>query len=525
MAQETAMTAQALAILGTGSDVGKSVLTAGICRLLFRAGIRVAPFKAQNMSLNSWVTPEGGEIGRAQALQAAACGIPPHIDMNPILLKPESDTSTQVVVHGRVFGKQEASAYFDGRRTLWPVVLESYMRLAQQYEMVVIEGAGSAAEVNLRQHDVVNWPVVKMADAQVLLVGDIDKGGVFAQILGTLDLIQQDERDRVCGVVINKFRGDAELFVDGVAFLESRSGVPVLGVVPYLRDLMLDQEDSLDQLIEQEVSFASNRVNIAVVVLPHLSNVTDFNMLSREEDVAVTYARMPAAIADADIVLIPGSKSTVSDLTYLREKGFVPLFEKHLREGRELVGICGGYQMLGRTIEDPDHVEQGGSCRGLGYLDIATILTGDKKTVRVEAQATGEIMGQTSLVRGYEIHMGITRRMDGRPCFAVRRPNTSGDGADRSNSGLEDGTDGTVRNDGLVWGTYIHGVFDEPEFRRSWLNRARQRKGLPLLEVGVSKMVSARAGQELDRWADHLSQSLDLTRLFRNFPRLNQARW
>lgn len=354
------MKAESLAILGTGSDVGKSVLTAGICRLLSRIGVHVAPFKAQNMSLNSFVTPEGGEIGRAQALQATACGIPPHVDMNPILLKPESDSCSQVVVLGRAFAKQEASAYFDGRRILWSIVEDSYARLANQYEMMVIEGAGSAAEVNLRKQDLVNWPVVKMADAHVLLVADIDRGGVFAQILGTLDLLEPEERDRVCGVVVNKFRGDAELFTDGVRFLESRSGVPVLGVIPYLRDLMLDQEDSLGHVIHQGARFASDRVNIAVILLPHMSNFTDFNILSAEEDVALKYARTPAMLSDADIVIIPGSKSSVADLSYLREKGFVPLLEKHLQHEREMIGICGGYQMLGRMIVDPDHVEQGG---------------------------------------------------------------------------------------------------------------------------------------------------------------------
>ncbi len=239
------MTVQALAVLGTGSDVGKSLITAGICRFLHRAGMRVAPFKAQNMSLNSFVTPEGGEIGRAQALQAEACGILPHVDMNPILLKPESDNRSQVVVRGSVWSRENASTYFERRPQLWAIVQDSYARLAQQYETIVIEGAGSAAEMNLRDRDLVNWPIVELADARVILVADIDRGGVFAQVLGTVDLLEPDERDRVCGVVINKFRGDPKLFADGVSFVESRSGIPVLGVVPFLQDLLLDQEDSL----------------------------------------------------------------------------------------------------------------------------------------------------------------------------------------------------------------------------------------------------------------------------------------
>lgn len=514
------MKAEALAVLGTGSDVGKSVLVAGICRLLLRAGIHLAPFKAQNMSLNSFVTPEGGEIGRAQALQAAACGIPPHVDMNPILLKPESDRCSQVVVHGRVFGKQEASAYFDGRRKLWPVVTESYSRLASQYEMIVIEGAGSAAEVNLRQQDLVNWPVVQMADAQVLLVADIDRGGVFAQILGTLDLLEPHERDRICGIVINKFRGDTELFAEGVRFLESRGGIPVLGVVPYLRDLMLDQEDSLDHLSNQEKPFSSDRVNIAVVLLPHMSNFTDFNILSAEEDVALRYVRTPAKIADADIIIIPGTKSTTSDLSYLREKGFESLLDTHLKTERELVGICGGYQMLGLKIADPDHVEQGGVHHGLGYLDVETTLKGTKWTTLVEARPTADFMREACLVHGYEIHMGITRRLNGLPCFSVTVQ-------DRNVHALtatkEESSDGTVRQDGRVWGTYIHGVFDESGFRRNWLNRARQRKRLPPLEAIVSRMVSARFRNELDRWADHVAHHIDMPHLLKNLRSLNSS--
>ena len=494
------MKAEALAILGTSSDVGKSVLAAGICRLLVRGGIRVAPFKAQNMSLNSFVTPEGGEIGRAQALQAAACRIPPHVDMNPILLKPESDRCAQVVVHGRVFGKQEASAYFDGRRTLWSVVTESYRRLARQYEMIVIEGAGSAAEVNLRRQDLVNWPVVEVADAHVLLVADIDRGGVFAQILGTLDLLEPHERERICGLVINKFRGDTQLFADGVRFLESRGGIPVLGVLPYLRDLRLDQEDSLDQLRGQEKPFASDRVNIAVVLLPHMSNFTDFNVLSGEEDVALRYVHTPAMVTDADIIIIPGSKSTVSDLSYLREQGFVQLLDTHLTNQRELVGICGGYQMLGLKIADPDHVEQGGVCHGLGYLEVETTLKGTKRTTLVQARPTAEFMREVCLVRGYEIHMGVTRRVSEAPCFALLATH-------------EERWDGTIRKDGLVWGTYIHGVFDESGFRRSWLNRARQRKRLPRLESDVSEIVSARFNNELDRWADHVAHHIDIPHL------------
>lgn len=509
------MTARAFAVLGTGSDVGKSVITAGICRLLHRAGVRVAPFKAQNMSLNSFVTPDGREIGRAQALQATACGIPPHVDMNPILLKPESDSRSQVVVLGQVFARQEASTYFNHRQRLWAIVKESYERLASQYDVLVIEGAGSAAEVNLRQRDLVNWPVVIMADARVLLVADIDRGGVFAQVLGTLDLLQPAERERVCGIIINKFRGDTKLFDDGVQILESRSGIPVLGVVPLLRDLVLDQEDSLAPVKRRQTRFASDRINIAVILLPHMSNFTDFNALEGEDDVALQYVRCPASLLDADIIILPGSKSTAADLTYVREKGFTPLLDTHLQKGREVIGICGGYQMLGRSIVDPDGIEQRGTKSGLGFLNIETTLTNIKYTVQVEACPTAEFMRERSPVRGYEIHMGVTRRVDELPSFRISRRAAPDSTVPSRTAGSEECFDGAIRKDGLVWGTYIHGVFDEPGFRRAWLNRARERKGLPPLGLHASQAVTSRLQGELDRWADHLSRHADLSRLLR----------
>ena len=502
--------ARAFAVLGTGSDVGKSVITAGICRLLHRAGVCVAPFKAQNMSLNSFVTPDGHEIGRAQALQAEACGLPPHVDMNPILLKPESDNRSQVVVLGQVFAKQEASAYFDGRLHLWSVVKESYVRLSRQYNVMVIEGAGSAAEVNLRKWDLVNWPVVEFADARVLLVADIDRGGVFAQIIGTLDLLEPAERARVCGIIINKFRGDAKLFDDGVQFLESRSGIPVLGVVPFLRDLRLDQEDSLDLVRYQQTSFASDRINIAIILLPHMSNFTDFNALAAEDDVALKYVTSPVALSGADIVIIPGSKNTLSDLSYLKGRGYPSALQNHLNGCHELIGICGGYQMLGRTISDPYEVEQGGMSSGLGYLSTETELKQTKSTLQVKAHSTDYFLAGPNLVRGYQIHMGVTRRVDELPCFQVHSHPVQCKGIALSIAQTEDAFDGDIRKDGLVWGTYIHGVFNETSFRRVWLNRARVRKGLPPLDLHVSKSVTVRLNSELDRWADHLSQNVDL---------------
>lgn len=512
------MTARALAVLGTGSDVGKSLITAGICRVLSRAGMRVAPFKAQNMSLNSFVTPEGGEIGRAQALQAEACGIVPHVDMNPILLKPESDNRSQVIVRGSVWSAQEASTYFEQRPQLWSIVQESYNRLASQYEVVMIEGAGSAAEVNLREQDLVNWPVVKLANARALLVADIDRGGVFAQVLGTLDLLEPDERAMVCGVVINKFRGDAKLFADGVTFLESRCGISVLGVVPFLRDLRLDQEDSLDREACRQTEFSSERINIAVILLPHMSNFTDFNVLAAEDDVALKYVAAPTALDGADIVIIPGSKTTHADLSFILAQGYAPALVQHVGRHRELVGICGGYQMLGRSISDPYMVEQGGLSSGLGYLDIETELRKNKRTTQVEANAAEILVRERSLVRGYQVHMGCTVRMQEHPCFNMQSGVTSMGGGHPLTTTTTDTEDGAIRADGLVWGTYIHGVFDEPQFRRGWLNRARVRKGLPPLGIHTSISVTARLRGELDRWTDHLSQFLDMSRLFSWLP-------
>jgi adenosylcobyric acid synthase len=347
--------------LGTASDVGKTAVAAGLCRLLTRQGIRVAPFKAQNMALNSFVTPEGGEIGRAQALQARACGLEPHVDMNPILLKPESDRRAQVIIRGQALHSLEAQAYFDRRDDLWTVVHESYDRLAETCEAIVIEGAGSAAEVNLREHDLVNWRMAHWADANVLLVADIDRGGVFAQVLGTLDLLAPDERRRVIGLVVNKFRGDPHLFADGLRYLEARTGLPVW-LVPFLRDAHLDQEDCLDLASDSQLAFSDSALNVAVVLVPRLSNFTDFNALAREEDVNLRYVATPAELDRADVVILPGTKNTLADLHDLFERGFGPALKAHVDRGGELLGICGGYQMMGRHIHDPDGLEAGG-CR------------------------------------------------------------------------------------------------------------------------------------------------------------------
>ncbi|WP_447968436.1 cobyric acid synthase [Nitrospira sp. M1] len=488
---------KALAVLGTGSDVGKSLVTAGLCRLIYRCGLKVAPFKAQNMSLNSFVTLEGGEMGRAQVLQAEACGLPPHVDMNPVLLKPQTDQRSQVIVQGKVWNTQEAQEYFGNKAALFDIVKTSYERLAQDYEVIVIEGAGSAAEMNLRDRDIVNWPVVEMADASVVLVADIDRGGVFAQVIGTLDLLVPNERERVIGIIINKFRGDATLFEDGVTMIEERTGVPVLGVLPYLRHLELDQEDSVEVDRFRTTSFLATTINVAVLLLPHMSNFTDFNHLSAESDVALRYVRSPKELDGADVVILPGSKTTITDLEYLKNEGFMQALTRQLDHGVEIVGICGGFQMLGRQITDPQGVEGGGVIEGLGLLEMITTLTAEKKTVQVKAHPLLYDSFFGHVVEGYEIHMGETTGNDLHPCFQIM-------------SDTERVFDGACREDRKVWGTYIHGVFDQPVFRRMWLNRIRERKGLSVVDVLESEAVSQRLSDALDRWADHVEKHINL---------------
>ncbi|MEJ2230675.1 MAG: cobyric acid synthase [Nitrospirales bacterium] len=465
--------ASALAVLGTGSDVGKSLVAAGLCRILHRAGKHVAPFKAQNMSLNSFVTTDGGEMGRAQVLQAQACGLAPHVDMNPILLKPEADCQSQVIVQGKVWERQDAREYFQKKAMLWDLVKTSYEHLAQTYEVIVIEGAGSAAEMNLRDRDIVNWPVVQMADAAVILVADIDRGGVFAQVIGTMDLLAPEERQRVIGVIINKFRGDLTLFEDGMKILEERTGVPVLGVLPYLRNLELDQEDSVDIERFRMTLFEAESVNVAVVLLPHMSNFTDFNQLASESDVALRYVAFPKELHGADVIILPGSKTTIADLDYVRKAGFEEALMAHVQRGGEIMGVCGGFQMLGKAIMDPKHVETGGSSKGLGLLNVVTELLPQKKTVQVRARSLLGSWGHECLVEGYEIHMGTTRREKATsPCFRILSGQT-----EHSSDQADERDDGAIRADGLVWGTYIHGVFDQPGFRRPWSKRHLRQYG------------------------------------------------
>lgn len=469
--------ARAIMVLGTGSHVGKSLLTAALCRIFAQQGHRVAPFKSQNMSLNSAATVEGLEIGRAQALQAEAAGVAASVHMNPILIKPSGDTSSQVVVCGKIWGRVTASDYHQRRvKELLPVVRESYEALASQYDVIILEGAGSPAEINLKRHDIANMRMAEMADARCLLVGDIDRGGVFASLLGTLELLDPEERERIRGFAVNKFRGDANLLTPGIRMIEERMRKPCIGVVPYLRSLMLEEEDSLGLPAATQTRWgrhtlsdrASERpLRIAVIALPSFSNFTDFDSLRAEPSASVLFCRTAEAIAQADVVILPGSKQTVDDLLWMRDQNLDVAVERYARTGL-IMGICGGMQMLGEVITDPHGIEHGGSAAGLGLLPIQTIMQADKVTRNVTGNMVARsLFGQPivdSVVSGYEIHIGRTIYQAGAMPFAILSSNV------RS---VDDHNDGCLSTDTRFFGTYLHGLFDDDGFRHQFLRAAR----------------------------------------------------
>ena len=474
---------------GTGSDVGKSVIATGLCRVFLQDGYHPCPFKAQNMALNSAATPDGKEIGRAQATQAEACGLEPDTDMNPILLKPSSDKTSQVVVNGVSIGNRNAYEYYrtEGRENFREIARRSFDRLNAIYNPVVMEGAGSIAEINLKDTDIVNMSMARYAGAAVILVADIDRGGVFASLYGTIQLQSPEDRELIKGIIINKFRGDLKFFDSGRKLIEDICGVPVIGIVPYMSDLNIDEEDSV-ALDEKNNKAANDKLNIAVVRLKHISNYTDFAPLEQIKEINVYFSNEKKEISKADIVIIPGSKSTISDRMFLKEKGLDDLIVQMARNGRKVWGICGGYQILGKTIEDPDGIE--GNVRevdGLGLLPIKTVIQGDKRTVKSRFR----IDDASDLCEGYEIHCGKSSVENLKP-FCITENGFS---------------DGCIDNEGQIAGTYMHGLFENGPVVRLLLKDTS-------VEIPEDFNYRRQKDYEYDRIADHLRKYLDLKKLY-----------
>ena len=514
--------------LGTGSDAGKSVIAAGFCRILYKRGLSVAPFKSQNMALNSFVTMDGKEMGRAQVFQASAAGLLPDADMNPVLLKPSrvfqnqgfqtpgshtqgfqttgshtQDFQTQVILQGKVFATESASGYYRMKDLIFERVLESYGRLRLKHEALVLEGAGSLTEINLKHADIVNMEMAKASGAPVVVVADIDRGGVFASLVGTMKLLTRKEKKLVIGFIINKFRGSKELFYDGLRLIEKATRRPVFGIVPYFDDIHLPEEDSVAlQGGKKGRRREGAQVNISVISLPHISNYTDFDPLELERDVSIWYSTTPDEIDDASIVIIPGTKNTIEDLHWLREKGFLNALRRHVKQGRSLVGICGGYQMLGTAIEDPHCVESShGHIEGMGFLPVRTVLETEKTLSRVSGFCTLDGMnrvGEENVpVDGYEIHMGRTTVSK-----TAVHPFTI---TSREGNRLEYG-DGAVTHGNRVWGTYLHGLFENDLFRERFLS-LHGRKGRSNFSY------RSFLDEQFDKLAGLIEQNVDVERI------------
>ena len=500
------MRGKSIMLQGTGSSVGKSMLCCALCRILKQDGLRVAPFKAQNMALNSFATSEGLEMGRAQVTQAEAAGIEPSARMNPVLLKPTSDRRSQVIVNGKPLGTMTAMEYHQYKPQLRALVKETYDALEAEVDCVVIEGAGSPAEINLREGDIVNMSMAEAADAPVILIGDINLGGVFASLLGTVMLLTEAERARVRGVIINKFRGDVKILEPGLKALEDMIHIPVVGVVPWM-DIDIEDEDSVTERFEK--SFGGGEIQVAIVRLEHISNFTDFNLLSAEKGVTVRYAARPRDLAGADIVILPGSKNTIEDLNALRRSGMADAIVRHARSGGMLIGICGGYQMLGERLFDPFHSESRiPECAGLGLLPMDVTFNQEKTTVQAGGIIDcddGWLHGLNGLMLdGYEIHSGENEFRPG--CVPFLRLN-------RRSGEAVDLLDGVCNAEGNVLGSYLHGIFDQGGFWRAIVNRVREARGLALDEGEVLTMAEFRE-REFDRLADVVRQNLDMEKLY-----------
>lgn len=496
-------------MMGTSSHVGKSILATAMCRILYRKGRKVVPFKAQNMALNSYVTRDGDEMGRAQVAQAEAAGMEPMVDMNPVLLKPTGNAASQVIIMGKPVGNMSAREYHRGYSLkAFDAVKEALGRLDKEYDTIVIEGAGSPAEINLKANDIVNMRVAKYLQAPVLLIADIDRGGALASLVGTLELLDEEERALVKGLVINKFRGDVTLLTPAIDFLEEKTGKPVLGVVPHIDQMGIDDEDSVS-LEEKQAAPTEGDIRIAVIQTPKISNFTDFDALAHEKDVALYYVKSVEDLGEPDVIMLPGSKNTTEDMLYLRKSGLGEKILAHAKAGKAVIGICGGYQMLGEVIRDPQHTEsQNDEVAGLGLLGMETVFASEKLTSQVVAQCQDlHFMGQSisaDNLQGYEIHMGHTafiREADNHP-FTVcqRRGKTCAS------------QEGTANAAGNVFGTYIHGVFDNDVFRRSVLNAIRHSKGLEAL--ANTRNVMAEKQQAYEHLADVVENALDMEKLY-----------
>ena len=481
------MSQNTLMIQGTTSDAGKSVLVTGLCRVLKRRGIQVAPFKPQNMALNSAVTSDGGEIGRAQAVQAQACGIAPHTDFNPVLLKPNSDIGAQVIIHGKALTNMDASRYHRYKSTAMSAVLQSHQRLSDQYQAIIVEGAGSPAEINLREHDIANMGFAQAVDCPVIIVADINRGGVFAHLVGTLNLLSPTEQQRVIGFVINRFRGDIELLKPGIDWLEQYTGKPVLGTLPYLQDFHLEAEDAIERQ-QSKPDPNSDCLRVAVPVLSRISNHTDFDVLRLHPQVDCQFISTSQAIPPCDLIIIPGSKSVRRDLALLRKQGWDKSIYKHLRYGGKLLGICGGFQMLGQCITDPHAIEgDAGESEALALLDFNTVLEHEKKIRQVK----GTLAFTNANVSGYEIHCGIS----------------SGNALSSPFAKIDTRNEGAISEDGQIIGSYLHGLFNEPDTCEALLKWAGLEKPTPLDYEQIRE-------KQINRLADSIEQHLDLDRIF-----------
>lgn len=496
-------------MMGTSSHVGKSILATAMCRILYRKGKKVVPFKAQNMALNSYVTRDGDEMGRAQVAQAEAAGMEPMVDMNPVLLKPTGNAASQVIIMGKPVGNMSAREYHRGYSLkAFDAVKEALGRLDKEYDTIVIEGAGSPAEINLKANDIVNMRVAKYLQAPVLLIADIDRGGALASLVGTLELLDEEERALVKGLVINKFRGDVTLLTPAIDFLEEKTGKPVLGVVPHIDQMGIDDEDSVS-LEEKQAAPTEGDIRIAVIQTPKISNFTDFDALAHEKDVALYYVKSVEDLGEPDVIMLPGSKNTTEDMLYLRKSGLGEKILAHAKAGKAVIGICGGYQMLGEVIRDPQHTEsQNDEVAGLGLLGMETVFASEKLTSQVVAQCQDlHFMGQSisaDNLQGYEIHMGhtaFTREADKHPFTVCQRRGKA--------CASQEGTANTAGN---VFGTYIHGVFDNDVFRRSVLNAIRHSKGLEAL--ANTRNVMAEKQQAYEHLADVVENALDMEKLY-----------